>query len=87
MTNSEKAIAQLFGVLCSIIKSEHTPQVTKQATINTFSHLIGEDGSPFLDDELIKLSTAMDAEMQSIVRQLNGGQILNNVLINNINLN
>ena len=87
MTNSEKAIAQLFGVLCSIIKSEHTPQMTKQATINTFSHLIGEDGSPFLDDELIKLSTAMDAEMQSIVRQLNGGQMINNVLINNINLN
>lgn len=87
MTNSEKAIAQLFGVLCSIIKSEHTPQMTKQATINTFSHLIGEDGSPFLDDELIKLSTAMDAEMQSIVRQLNGGQMINNVLVNNINLN
>ena len=87
MTNSEKAIAQLFGVLCSIIKSEHTPQMTKQATINTFSHLIGEDGSPFLYDELIKLSTAMDAEMQSIVRQLNGGQMINNVLVNNINLN
>ena len=87
MTNSEKAIAQLFGVLCSIIKSEHTPQMTKQATINTFSHLIGEDGSPFLDDELIQLSTAMDMEMQSIVRQLNGGQMINNVLINNINLN
>ena len=87
MTNSEKAIAQLFGVLCSIIKSEHTPQMTKQATINTFSHLIGEDGSPFLDDELIKLSTAMDAEMQSIVRQLNGGQMINTVLVNNINLN
>lgn len=87
MTNSEKAIAQLFGVLCSIIKSEHTPQMTKQATINTFSHLIGEDGSPFLDDELIQLSTAMDAEMQSIVRQLNGGQMINNVLVNNINLN
>ena len=87
MTNSEKAIAQLFGVLCSIIKSEHTPQMTKQATINTFQHLIGEDGSPFLNDELIKLSTAMDAEMQSIVRQLNGGQMINNVLVNNINLN
>ena len=87
MTNSEKAIAQLFGVLCSIVKSEHTPQATKQATISTFSHLIGEDGSPFLTDELIQLSTAMDAEMQSIVRQLNGGQILNNVLTNNINLN
>ena len=87
MTNSEKAIAQLFGVLCSIVKSEHTPQMTKQATINTFSHLIGEDGSPFLDDELIQLSTAMDAEMQSIVRQLNGGQMINNVLVNNINLN
>ena len=87
MTNSEKAIAQLFGVLCSIIKSEHTPQMTKQATINTFSHLIGEDGSPFLDDELIQLSTAMDMEMQSIVRQLNGGQMINNVLTNNINLN
>jgi hypothetical protein len=87
MTNSEKAIAQLFGVLCSIIKSEHTPQMTKQATINTFSHLIGEDGSPFLDDELIQLSTAMDMEMQSIVRQLNGGQMINNVLVNNINLN
>ena len=87
MTNSEKAIAQLFGVLCSIIKSEHTPQMTKQATINTFQHLIAEDGSPFLDDELIQLSTAMDAEMQSIVRQLNGGQMINNVLVNNINLN
>jgi hypothetical protein len=87
MTNSEKAIAQLFGVLCSIVKSEHTPQATKQATINTFSHLIGEDGSPFLDDELIQLSTAMDMEMQSIVRQLNGGQMINNVLVNNINLN
>ena len=87
MTNSEKAIAQLFGVLCSIVKSEHTPQATKQATINTFSHLIGEDGSPFLDDELIQLSTAMDVEMQSIVRQLNGGQMINNVLVNNINLN
>ena len=87
MTNSEKAIAQLFGVLCSIIKSEHTPQMTKQATINTFSHLIGEDGSPFLDDELIQLSTAMDVEMQSIVRQLNGGQMINEVLTNNINLN
>ena len=87
MTNSEKAIAQLFGVLCSIIKSEHTPQMTKQATINTFQHLIAEDGSPFLNDELIKLSTAMDAEMQSIVRQLNGGQMINNVLVNNINLN
>jgi len=87
MTNSEKAIAQLFGVLCSIVKSEHTPQATKQATISTFSHLIGEDGSPFLEDELIQLSTAMDAEMQSIVRQLNGQQILNNVLTNNINLN
>ena len=87
MTNSEKAIAQLFGVLCSIIKSEHTPQMTKQATINTFSHLIGEDGSPFLDDELIQLSTAMDVEMQSIVRQLNGGQMINNVLVKNINLN
>ena len=87
MTNSEKAIAQLFGVLCSIVKSEHTPQATKQATINTFSHLIGEEGSPFLDDELIQLSTAMDVEMQSIVRQLNGGQMINNVLVNNINLN
>jgi hypothetical protein len=87
MTNSEKAIAQLFGVLCSIVKSEHTPQATKQATINTFSHLIGEEGSPFLDDELIQLSTAMDMEMQSIVRQLNGGQMINNVLVNNINLN
>ena len=87
MTNSEKAIAQLFGVLCSVIKSEHTPQMTKQATINTFQHLIGEDGSPFLEEELIQLSTAMDDEMQSIVRQLNGDRILNNVLTNNINLN
>jgi hypothetical protein len=87
MTNSEKAIAQLFGVLCSVIKSEHTPQMTKQATINTFQHLIGEEGSPFLDDELIKLSTAMDMEMQSIVRQLNGDRVLNEVLTNNINLN
>ena len=87
MTNSEKAIAQLFGVLCSIVKSEHTPQATKQATISTFSHLIGEENSPFLTDELIQLSTAMDAEMQSIVRQLNGQQIINNVLTNNINLN
>jgi hypothetical protein len=49
--------------------------------------LIGEDGSPFLDDELIKLSTAMDMEMQSIVRQLNGDRVLNEVLTNNINLN
>jgi hypothetical protein len=87
MTNSEKAIAQLFGVLCSIVKSEHTPQATKQATISTFQHLIGEEGSPFLNDELIQLSTAMDVEMQSIVRQLNGDRILNNVLTNNINLN
>ena len=87
MTNSEKAIAQLFGVLCSIVKSEHTPQATKHATISTFQHLIGEEGSPFLNDELMDLSTAMDAEMQSIVRQLNGQQILNNVLTNNINLN
>ena len=87
MTNSEKAIAQLFGVLCSIVKSEHTPQATKQETISTFQHLIGEEGSPFLNDELMDLSTAMDAEMQSIVRQLNGQQILNNVLTNDINLN
>ena len=87
MTNSEKAIAQLFGVLCSIVKSEHTPQSTKQATISTFQHLIGEEGSPFLNEELMDLSTAMDAEMQSIVRQLNGQQIINNVLTNNINLN
>jgi hypothetical protein len=49
--------------------------------------LIGEDGSPFLEDELIQLSIAMDNEMQSIVRQLNGDRILNNVLTNNINLN
>ena len=87
MTNSEKAIAQLFGVLCSIVKSEHTPQATKQATISTFQHLIGEEGSPFLNDELMDLSTAMDAEMQSIVRQLNGDRVLNEVLTNNINLN
>jgi len=87
MTNSEKAIAQLFGVLCSIVKSEHTPQMTKQATINTFSQLIGDENSPFLTDELIQLSTAMDEEMQSIVRQLNGNRILNEVLTNNINLN
>jgi hypothetical protein len=87
MTNSEKAIAQLFGVLCSIVKSEHTPHATKQATISTFQHLIGEEGSPFLNDELIQLSTAMDNEMQSIVRQLNGEQMINNVLVNNINLN
>jgi hypothetical protein len=87
MTNSEKAIAQLFGVLCSIIKSEHTPQMTKQATINTFQHLIGDETSPFMTDELIRLSTAMDEEMQSIVRQLNGDRVLNEVLTNNINLN
>ena len=87
MTNSEKAIAQLFGVLCSIVKSEHTPQVTKQATISTFSQLIGSEDSPFLTDELMNLSVAMDNEMQSIVRQLNGGQMINNVLTNNINLN
>lgn len=87
MTNSEKAIAQLFGVLCSVVKSEHTPYATKQATINTFSHLIGEENSPFLTDELMNLSVAMDNEMQSIVRQLNGEQMINNVLTNNINLN
>ena len=87
MTNSEKAIAQLFGVLCSIIKSEHTPQMTKQATINTFQHLIGEEGSPFLTDELMNISVAMDMEMQSIVRQLNGDRMLNEVLSNNVNLN
>ena len=87
MTNSEKAIAQLFGVLCSIVKSEHTPHATKQATINTFQHLIGEDGSPFLTDDLMNISVAMDNEMQSIVRQLNGDRVLNEVLTNNINLN
>ena len=87
MTNSEKAIAQLFGVLCSVIKSEHTPQMTKQATINTFQHLIGEEGSPFLTDELMNISVAMDMEMQSIVRQLNGDRMLNEVLSNNVNLN
>lgn len=87
MTNSEKAIAQLFGVLCSIVRSEHTPQMTKQATINTFQHLIGDETSPFMTDELIKLSTAMDDEMQSIVRQLNGDKMLNEVLSNNVNLN
>jgi hypothetical protein len=87
MTNSEKAIAQLFGVLCAVIKSEHTPQTTKQATISTFSQLIGEENSPFLNEELIHLSTAMDMEMQSIVRQINGQQLINNVLTNNINLN
>jgi hypothetical protein len=85
MTNSEKAIAQLFGVLCSIVKSEHTPQATKQATISTFQHLIGDKSSPFMTDELFELSTAMDNEMQSIVRQLNGDRILNEVLTNNLN--
>lgn len=87
MTNSEKAISQLFGVLCAIIKSEHTPQETKQATISTFTHLIGSEDSPFLNDELSLLSKAMDEEMQSIVRQLNGDRILNDVLTNNLNLN
>jgi hypothetical protein len=61
--------------------------MTKQATINTFQHLIGENGSPFLTDELMNLSIAMDNEMQSIVRQLNGDRVLNEVLSNNINLN
>ena len=87
MTNNEKAIAQLFGVLCSIVKSEHTPQATKQATISTFSHLIGEEDGVFQSEELMDLTLAMDAEMQSIVRQLNGQQIINNVLTNNANLN
>jgi len=87
MTNSEKAIAQLFGVLCSVVKSEHTSYATKQATISTFQSLIGDDGSPFLTDELMNISVAMDNEMQSIVRQLNGNRILNEVLTNNINLN
>lgn len=87
MTNSEKAIAQLFGVLCSVIKSEYTPQMTKQATINTFSQLIGDEDSPFMSDELNQLSVAMDNEMQSIVRQLNGDKMLNEVLSNNVNLN
>lgn len=87
MTNNEKAIAELFGVLCAIIKSEHTPQATKQATISTFSHLIGNEESPFQSEELTPLALAMDNEMQSIVRQLNGDMVLKNVLTNNINLN
>lgn len=87
MTNNEKAIAELFGVLCAIIKSEHTPRATKQATISTFSHLIGNEDSPFQSEELTPLALAMDNEMQSIVRQLNGDMILNNVLTNNLNLN
>ena len=87
MTNNEKAIAQLFGVLCSIVKSEHTPQATKQATISTFSHLIGEEDGVVQSEELMDLTLAMDEEMKSIVRQLNGQQIINNVLTNNVNLN
>lgn len=87
MTNNEKAIAELFAVLCAIIKSEHTPQATKQATISTFSDLIGREDSPFQSEELSILTLAMDSEMQSVVRQINGDMVLNNVLTNNINLN
>lgn len=87
MTNNEKAIAELFAVLCAVIKSERTPHETKQATITTFSHLIGKEDSPFQSEELSTLTLAMDSEMQSIVRQLNGQQIINNVLTNNLNLN
>ena len=55
MTNSEKAIAQLFGVLCSIVKSEHTPQATKQATISTFQHLTKLHNGTSTEDSSVRL--------------------------------
>jgi hypothetical protein len=87
MTKNEKAIADLFGILCAIISSEGTPQATKQATISTFADLISKEGSVFQDEELIDMTLAMDQSMKRLVDQLNGNNIINNVLTNNINLN
>jgi hypothetical protein len=87
MTNNEKAIAELFALLCAVVRSEKTPPAIKQATISTFGDLIGKDDSVFRSEELIDLTIAMNAELTSIVRQLNGEQIINNVLTNNLNLN
>ena len=87
MTNNEKAIAELFALLCAVVRSEKTPPSIKQATISTFGDLIGKEESVFRSEELIDLTIAMNAELNSIVRQLNGEQMINSVLTNNINLN
>jgi hypothetical protein len=87
MTKNEKAIADLFGILCAIVSSEGTPYATKQATISTFADLISKEGSVFQDEELIDMTLAMDQSMKRLVDQLNGNNIINNVLTNNINLN
>ncbi len=87
MTNNEKAIAELFALLCAVVRSEKTPPSIKQATISTFGDLIGKEESVFRSEELIDLTIAMNAELNSIVRQLNGEQMINSVLTNNLNLN
>ncbi len=87
MTNNEKAITELFALLCAVVRSEKTPPSIKQATISTFGDLIGKEESVFRSEELIDLTIAMNAELNSIVRQLNGEQMINSVLTNNINLN
>jgi hypothetical protein len=87
MTNSEKAIAELFSILCAVIQSEKTSYETKQATISTFAEVIGKDNSVFQNEELLGLTLAMDDEMKKVVNQLNGNRIINEALTNSINLN
>jgi ABC-type Fe3+-hydroxamate transport system substrate-binding protein len=87
LTPEEKAIAQLFSVICAIVQSDHTPRVTIEATMQTLGQIFNNEEGPFnATDELQQMTAAMIDNINAIVDRKNkpvraqqGADILNNI--------
>jgi len=79
-TPSEKVAMHLFGILYSVLQSQHTAIHTKSAILQTLEQVLNDDNGPFQQDESMnELGNVFVKVINEIVPQLKGEQMLQNV--------
>ena len=87
MSTETKAMAQIYSVLCAVVQSEHTPNHTTEAIIQTLQKIFEAEDGPFQENaHMMGMTMAMVNNMNELVKQRNsrvrqkeGASILDNI--------
>lgn len=72
LTNEQKAMGQLYSVLCAVVESEHTPFHTTEAIMRTLGKLFNAEDGPFMaDDTMCMMTNSMIDNLNQIVERKN----------------
>lgn len=71
ITPEQEVIMNMYSIIYSVIQSEHTPMITKMATIQTLKQIIEREDSPFTkSDELMDMAVVLATETNNLIQKL-----------------